>query len=185
MVLLARNVPVPEPEATDSPETESPEGTEDPDASEEPTPTPTPEPDPEPTEEPITYVHTVRITWSPGVCVVTADEQIGEVTSPPPSAASAQHPVTQRGAVQQLEKLSPAQLGLPGESMDLYEVIPMDATKMVNGEPCIWMHVYSDKNVPNSNEFMGSYLMTLDAEHLYRVDPITDEITELEYEYIP
>lgn len=76
MVLLARNVPVEAPEATDPPETESPEGEEsqDPDASAEPTPTPTPEPEPEPTEEPITYVHTVRITWSPGLCVVTADE---------------------------------------------------------------------------------------------------------------
>lgn len=42
MVLLARNVPVEAPEATDPPETESPEGEEsqDPDASAEPTPTP-------------------------------------------------------------------------------------------------------------------------------------------------
>lgn len=187
MVLLARNVPVEAPEATDPPETESPEGEEsqDPDASAEPTPTPTPEPEPEPTEEPITYVHTVRITWSPGLCVVTADEQVGKVTSPPSSSVSAQHPVTQRGAVQQLEKMTPAQLGLPGESMDIYEVIPMDATETVDGIPCIRMHVFNDDNAAQSNDFVGSYLLSIDAEHLYRVDPITDEITELEYEYVP
>lgn len=186
MVLMARNVPVEAPEATDPPETESPEGEEsqDPDASAEPTPTPTPAPDPEPTEEPITYVHTVRITWSPGMCVVTADEQVGKVTSPPPTANKPQHSVTQRGAVQQLEKMTPEALGLPGASMDLYEIIPMDATELVNDAPCIRMHVYSDHNAANSNDFMGSYLMSLDAEHLYRVDPITDEITELEYTYI-
>lgn len=186
MVLLARNVPVEEPEATDPPETEPAETqSQDPDASAEPTPTPTPEPEPEPTEEPVTYVHTVRITWSPGVCVVTADEQVGKVTSPPPSAVTAQHPVTQRGAVQQLEKLGPAALGLPGASMDMYEIIPMDATEMVNGAPCIRMHVFNDDNAAQSNDLVGSYLLSIDAEHLYRVDPLTDEIIELEYEYIP
>lgn len=181
MVLLARNVPVPAPEATDPPETESPEGTEDPDVSAEPTP----EPEPEPTEEPITYVHTVRITWSPGVCVVTADEQVGKVTSPPPAASTAKHPVTQRGAVQQLEKMNPADLGLPGDSMDLFEVIPMAATEEVNGVPCIRMHVYSDHNAAASNDFMECYLLSLDAEHLYHLNLETNEITELEYEYQP
>jgi len=190
MVLLARNVPQPEPEATASPEASAaPTGSLDPEASAEvsaePAPSPSPEPEPEPTEEPVTYVHTVRITWSPGMCVVTADEQVGKVTSPAPSTLPAKHPVTQRSAAKQLEKLQPADLGLPGDSMDLYEVVPMDATELVNDEPCIRLHVYNDHNAASSHNFMECYLMTLDAEHLYHLDLESGEITELEYEYIP
>lgn len=181
MVLLARNVPVvaAAPEATPTP---APEPTADADADEsaEPTPTPEPTPEPEPTPPPITYVHTVRISWAPGVCVVTADEQEGQVTSPPPATA-ASHAVTQRGAKQILKEMDPAQLELTGASMDEYEVMPVDGTEMVDDRPCIRLYVYSDNNQPNSNEIMGSYLMSIDGEHLYKVDPITDEIKELDY----
>ncbi len=187
MVLLARNAPQPEPEEaqpTESAEPAEPTDSEDPDTSAEPSPASEPEPDPEPTEEPVTYVHTVRISWTPGVCVVTADEQEGKVSAPAPDVIPAQHPVSQRGAVQILEGLDPALLGLPGDSMDGYEVIPMDVTENVNDVPCIRMHVYNDHNAINSNEFMGTYLLSIDGDHLYRVDPITDEITELEsYSY--
>ena len=132
-------------------------------------------------EEPVTYVHTVRITWSPGVCVVTADEQEGKVTSPPASSGPASHGVTQHSAKQILQEMEPAQLELVGESMDDYEVMPVDGTETVDGRPCIRLYVYSDNNQPNSNEFLGSYLMSIDGEHLYKVDPITDEIKELDY----
>lgn len=183
MVLLARNVPVvaAAPEATPTPEPEpEPTGDADPDESAEPTSTPEPTPEPEPTPPPITYVHTVRISWAPGVCVVTADEQEGQVTSPPPATA-ANHSVSQRGAKQILKEMDPAQLELTGASMDEYEVMPVDGTEMVDNRPCIRLYVYSDNNQPNSNEIMGSYLMSIDGEHLYKVDPITDEIKELDY----
>lgn len=181
MVLLARNVPVTaaESEPTPTPELE-PTSDADPDESAEPTPTPEPTPEPEPTPPPVTYVHTVRISWAPGVCVVTADEQEGQVTSPPPATA-ANHAVSQRGAKQILKEMDPAQLELTGASMDEYEVMPVDGTEMVDDRPCIRLYVYSDNNQPNSNEIMGSYLMSIDGEHLYKVDPITDEIKELDY----
>lgn len=183
MVLLARNVPAAaaEPESMPQPE-ESAEPTDDadPDGSAEPTSTPEPTPEPEPTPPPVTYVHTVRISWSPGICVVTADEQEGQVTSPPPTAA-ANHSVSQHGAKQILQEMDPAQLELTGASMDEYEVMPVDGAEMVDDRPCIRLYVYSDNNQPNSNEIMGSYLMSIDGEHLYKVDPITDEIKELDY----
>lgn len=188
MVLMARNLPKPEPTATPAPEpTPTPEGEEDSAAPEESV-TPSAEPSAEPTEpaEPVEeapdLVLTVRITWSPGQCVVTADEEEGRVTSPPPPAP-AQHPVTQRGAMQILEGMSPAELGLPGDSMEAYEIIPMDGTEMVNDLTAIRMHVYGSSS-SGANDFLGSYLMTIDGDHLYRVDPITDEIIEVEgYEY--
>ena len=188
MVLMARNLPKPEPTATPAPEpTPTPEGEDDSAAPEESV-TPSAEPSAEPTEpaepaeEAPDLVLTVRITWSPGQCVVTADEEEGRVTSPPPPAP-AQHPVTQRGAMQILEGMSPAELGLPGDSMEAYEIIPMDGTEMVNDLTAIRMHVYGSSS-SGANDFLGSYLMTIDGDHLYRVDPITDEIIEVEgYEY--
>lgn len=191
MVLMARNLPKPEPEAKPTPEptptpegeegSAAPEGLEAPEASASPSEAPAESA--QPVEEAPNLVLTVRITWSPGQCVVTADEEEGRVTSPPSAQTSAQHPVTQRGAARILENMAPAQLGLPGDSMDQYEVLPMGSTEMVDGRPCIRLHVYNDNNAPNSNEFLGSYLMSLDGDHLYRVDPVTDEITELDYEY--
>ncbi len=183
-VLFARNVPIEEPAATQAPESQAPEdpkeseeGSQPPDAEGSQAPAESKEPEPE--EEPITYVHTVRMTWSPGVCVVTADEKVGKVTSPPPTPPA--HSISMWEAEENLEAMLPEQLGLPGESMDIYEVIPMDGTEMVNGAACIRMYVYSNSNVQNGNEFMGSYLMSLDGQHLYRLDPVTDEIIELEY----
>ena len=192
MVLMARNLPKPEPETTPEPEPtpeEDEEGKESgaPEESAAPSEEPSPEPtaSAEPVEEPPDIVLTVRITWSPGKCVVTADEEEGRVTSPP-SSRPAQHPVTQRGAAQVLKRLDPAMLGLPGQSMEGYEVIPMDGTELVDGLTAIRMHVYSDDNASGTNDFMGCYLMTIDGDHLYRVDPNTDAIIEVEgYEYTP
>lgn len=188
MVLMARNLPKPEPAAAPSSEpTPTPEGEEDsaaPDESATPSEAPSAEPtEPaEPVEEAPDLVLTVRITWSPGQCVVTADEEEGRVTSPP-TAAPARHPVTQRSAMQILEGMSPAELGLPGDSMEAYEIIPMDGTELVDDMTAIRMHVYGSSS-SGANDFLGSYLMTIDGDHLYRVDPITDEIIEVEdYEY--
>lgn len=180
MVLFARNVPQPEPEKTDPPETESAEPSEspDPDESAEPAPTPTPEPEPEPTEEPVTYVITVRITWSPGQCVVTADEEVGKVTSPPVSSTVAKHPLTQRGAVDRLKSMDPAALGLNGTSMDQYEIIVMAGTEMMDGRACYRLHAYG---VSDNYQVMGSYLFSIDGEHLYRLDPVVGEAVELDY----
>lgn len=183
MVLLARNVPVAAPAATAAPE-ETPEPTEDPDGEEstEPEESVAPTPEPEPTPPPITYVHTVRITWAPGVCVVTADEQEGMVTAPAnDSPPVANHSVSQHGAKEILQEMSPAELGLPGESMDEYEILAMDGTVLVDDRACIRLYVYSDDNRPNSNEIMGSYLMSIDGEHLYKMDDVTSDIIELDY----
>lgn len=188
MVLMARNLPKPEPEATPSPEptsaSEGEEGSPSPEESAAPSESPSAEPteSAEPVEEVPDLVLTVRITWSPGQCVVTADEEEGRVTSPP-RPVPAQHPVTQRSAMQILKGMNPAELGLSGDSMDAYEVIPMDGTELVNDMAAIRMHVYGS-STSGANDFLGSYLMTIDGDHLYRVDPVTDEIIEVEgYEY--
>lgn len=170
-VIMARNLPLPEAEA--------PEATPEPDlgASENPDNTPEPTPTPEPEPDPVRMVLTVRISWSEGQCVVTADEEEGMVTSPPsvPNSES----VTMRGAQDRIAAMSPAELGLPGESMDEYEVISVDGVAMVDGIACIRVHVYTEETETQGSEFMGSYLMTINGQHLYRVNPVTDELETL------
>lgn len=174
-LIMARNLPLPE---TETPaESASPE--EDPDASEDPDNTPEPTPTPEPEPEPVRTMLTVRISWSEGKCVVTADEEEGMVTSPPPSSVPSSESVTMRGAQERLEAMSPEELGLPGESMDVYEVISMDGVAVVDGIACIRVHVYTEETAAQGSEFMGSYLMTIDGQHLYRLNPITDELETL------
>ena len=133
------------------------------------------------TEE-VNMVLTVKIDWSPGVCVVTADEAEGTVTSPPPpeNGMGGGQSIGLHEAQDRLENMEPAQLGLSGTSMDEYEVFPLDGVAMVDGQPCIRVNVYSSRNAQNSNEFMGSFLMSMNEGTLYRLDPVTGEVSEVE-----
>ena len=187
MVLLARNLPLPEPEVQESeaPAESEPVESGDPEQSEEPAQSENPEESAQPSqapevEEPVRMVLTVRITWSEGQCVVTADEEEGMVTSPPREPNSGgSGSLSVRGAQARLEAMTPAELGLSGESMEEYNVYPIDGVEMVDGVACITLYVYSDGGGQGGNEFMGSYLMSIDGAHLYQVNPVTDEIKVL------
>lgn len=171
-VLMARDIVVetPEPSPEPSPEAEeSPEGGE---ATEQPTPSPAPT---EPVEEVPTMVLTVKMEWSPGQCVVTADQAEGKVTSPPPSQTSGGGGMGQRAAQDYLKGLEPAQLGLEGSSMDDYEVMIIDGLVRVDAQPCTKLNVYDEDNV-----FVGCYLVALDGQHLYELDTLSGRVTELE-----
>ena len=165
------------PEPTDPPEDESgePEGSA-------PAETPAPTETPEPVEETPSYVITVRITWSEGKCVVVTSEEEGKITSPPPQSGPGSVPsIGIRGAQEQLMSMTPAELMLPGTSMSQYEVFPQDGTELVNGVTCHRLDVYNSSDGPNPYMFASSYLMTVDGQHLYKLDPITDKLQELEF----
>ncbi len=173
LVLMARPLPKPEPE---TPESAPPEESGEPESSDAPASAPPEEPS-APVEEAPDMVITVRIAWTPGQCVVTADEMLGKITAPPReenAGGSAQRPIGQQGAKDRIESMTPAELGLPGESMDQYVVFPLDGVEMVNDVACIRINIYNAAD--GSNEFMGGYLMSTDGLHLYRQDPSGDEI---------
>ena len=136
MVLMARNVPMEAPAAASAAPEESsqPEDAESPDPEAsgdvQETASPAPEESEAPADQPTPMVLSVRIEWAPGTCVVTANEEEGRVTSPPPSAGPSSHTVTQRGAKQILQEMEPAQLGLVGASMEEYEVMPVSYTHL-------------------------------------------------------
>lgn len=189
MVLLARNLPKPEPEggAETSP---APSGdpsadpsldpSADPSAGPEatdPGQSPAPSAPAEPVDEGPDMVLTVRITWSEGQCVVTADEAEGKVTSPETPLGPGGHSVGIRQAEAQLRSMTPAELGLEGTSMEGFEIFPQDALEMIGDMAYIKLNVYD--SVPPYG-FQGGYLMSVDGEHLYRVES-GGELVELDF----
>lgn len=132
-------------------------------------------------KETVPMVLTVKISWSQGVCVVTADEAEGKVTSPPRQTSGGTGGATMgmMQAQDYIESLPPSMLGLSGESMDAYQVMPLDGVVIVDGVACTRINVYDENNVQQSSEFMGSYLVSIDGAHLYRLNPHTDEIEKL------
>lgn len=170
-VLMARDIVVATPEPSAAP-VESEAGGED-DASAQPTQTPAPSQPP--AEETPGMVLAVKMEWSKGQCVVTADQEEGKVTSRPPSqqqGAAGGGGMGQRAAKEYLEGLEPAQLGLEGQSMDDYEVMVVDGIVLVSGEPCTKLNIYDEDYV-----FMGCYLVAQSGQELYQLDTVTGTIT--------
>lgn len=183
MVLLARNLPKPEPEGEETPvPTEEPKEGESaaPDSSAEPSQSPPPSSSVPPVDEAPDMVLTVRITWSnaEGQCVVTADEAEGKVTSPLSEQQSGGQSVGIRQAENQIRSMTPAELGLPGTSMADYEIFPQDVLETVDDTAYIRLNIY-ESVAPYT--FVGSYLMGVDGEHLYRLDADTGELVDLEF----
>ena len=179
MVLLARTLPKPEPEAEESsaPTEEPKEGeSEPPEDSAEPTATPEPTEPPEPVDEGPDLLITVRITWSEGQCVVTADEEEGVITSPPPEPPA--YSIGIREAESQIRSMTPAELGLSGASIEDYEIFSEDIVETVDDMAYIKLNLY-DAKPPYA--FAGSYLMAVDGKRLYRLDATTGELVELDF----
>ena len=179
IALIAKNLSAPGTEEPPTPTDPPEDGNGDPEGA-DPAPTESPEPE-EPVEKVPSYVIAVRITWSEGRCVVVIEEVEGEVTSPPPSRPGSTPSVGVRDAEAQLLSMTPEELGLPGTSMSQYEVIPENWTEMVNGITCIRLNVYYGSDSPTPNMIAGSYLMSVDGAHLYKKDPVTDELQELDF----
>lgn len=119
---------------------------------------------------------TVRVTWSEGTCVVAVDDAEGQVTEPPPPPSG----MTLVEAEDYLRSLAPEDLGLTGDTMEEYTIYTMSGAVKVDGNPCVRMNVYTNNNPQRTNELAGCYLMTGNGSKLYRLDPATNEVTELD-----
>ena len=114
--------------------------------------------------------------------MVVVGEEEGKITSPPPTSYPGSTPsISIRDAEEQLLSMTPAELGLPGTSMSQYEVFWQDGTELVNGVTCIRLNVYNSSDGPHPYLFASSYLMSVDGAHLYKLDPITNELSELDF----
>ncbi len=105
----------------------------------------------------------IDITWGKSNCLVTlymADEDTlaGSMTEPPLSYSMVKH---------MMATVKPEELGLPGESMLDYEVIPGPGLVAVNGQACMKVKVYGT-NKTNTNQIMGTYFISEKEHELYR-----------------
>ena len=125
-------------------------------------------------------VITVALSWAADACVVTVDEAEGKVTYPPKATGGGPMSTMTISEVEDyVNRLSPQVLGREGDSMERYNVYAQDGTVFVNNQPCIRVNVYDSDNPQQANAIAGSYLMTSDGLHLYRLDEQTKTVQEL------
>lgn len=117
---------------------------------------------------------TVRIDWSQGQCAITADTAQGTITEPEPPRS-----LTLDEAVDYINSLDPAVLGLDGSDMSRYNVYVMSGAVLVDQHPCMQIKIYDTDNPEQTNDLRGIYLLSGDAQHLYLLDRDTQSVTEL------
>lgn len=121
----------------------------------------------------------VRIDWTPTSCLITLDKIAGEdfVTSLQEAGTF----LSFSGAKAMMNTVTPAEIGLPGESMSEYSLKPGPGFVMVDGKACLTVYVYG-KNSVGTNSLMGTYFISSDCTTLYRqIGETSDEVEEIEF----
>lgn len=117
-------------------------------------------------------VQSLLLSWDAEKCSVTLDMPEGRVhdpkPEPPPAAVS-------RG-LSDLEELHPSVLGLPGESMEEYELVVQDGSVRIAGSVCVRVNIYD-----GDHRIVGSYFVSKDGK-LYRLEKDVNGVVELEWE---
>lgn len=121
----------------------------------------------------------VRIDWTPTSLLITLDKIAGEdfVTSLQEAGTF----LSFSGAKAMMSTVTPAEIGLPGASMDEYSLKPGPGFVMVDGKACLTIYVYG-KNSVGTNSLMGTYFISSDCTTLYRqIGETSDEVEEIKF----
>lgn len=121
----------------------------------------------------------VRIDWTPTSVLITLDKTDGQdfVTSLQEAGTF----LSFSGAKALMSTVTPAEIGLPGESMSEYSLKPGPGFVMVDGQACLTVYVYG-KNSVGTNSLMGTYFISSDCTTLYRqVGETSDEVEEIQF----
>ncbi len=87
---------------------------------------------------------------------------------------------TMTDSVDYIKSLSPGALGLEGDSMEEYEVIPQGGVVLVDGHQCTEVDVYAKDDKAGTNRFLGSFLLDRSSGQLYRLDQDSDTVTPVD-----
>ena len=118
-------------------------------------------------------VHSLLLSWEGANCSVILDMPEGRVHDPKPESAA---PAAPRRGLSDLEAIHPSKLGLPGESMEAYEMITQEGAVRIAGSVCMRVNIYGE-----GNQFAGSYFLSNDGK-LYKLDEAANAVVELEWE---
>ena len=115
----------------------------------------------------ITVIH---LEWSADRCVASISIEDAPVIEPPKSNANkGNHGLSHTGAIDYLKELSPSVLELEGDSMEAYNIYIMNGFTYVDGEACLRIKIYSTDSKVGTNVYMGTYFMSGNGEHIYRL----------------
>lgn len=111
----------------------------------------------------------LQISWNAEKCVITVGRIAGKIVVPRPEN-NYRPPLTIATAVDYFYSCHPSQFGLPGESMDVYQVLPLDGAVLVGTMPCLRINVYAIDERTGTNVIAGQYLLADNGMQLYRID---------------
>lgn len=114
----------------------------------------------------------IRLDWTETSCTVAVDQPGGSMQKEEASS------MTVAEAIDYVKSLSPAALGLEGNSMEPYNVYNIDGLVMVDGVPCMEFRVYS-RSEEGTNDVAGIYLISGDKSKIYRLDKAAGTIEAL------
>ena len=112
----------------------------------------------------------IRLDWSADQCVASISIEDAPIEEPKkPSTNKENIGLSHTGANDFLKELHPSVLQLEGESMEEYNIYIMTGFTYVNGEACLRIKIYSNNNPANTNVHVGTYFMSGNGEHIYRL----------------
>ena len=112
----------------------------------------------------------IRLDWSAGQCVASISIEDAPIEEPKKNPTNKNNiGLTHTGASDYLKELSPSVLGLEGDSMDAYNIYIMTGFTYVDGEACLRIHIYANDASTDTNVHVGTYFMSGNAEHIYRL----------------
>ena len=83
--------------------------------------------------------------------------------------------------IEKIQGMSPAQFGLEGDSMDGYEIYPVEGFVKVDGLDCRRFNIYVSRGSDGEHypDLEAIVLLSSDQKHVYRLDPESNAVTEL------
>lgn len=126
------------------------------------------------------HVFQLVIGWSQASAnlAVRVSSPEGKISYPKKETESnnIQEPSSVSMQMDQLRSMSPAHLGLPGDSMDNYTIFPVDGFVKVDGLDCRRFNVYENGN---AGSIAGVYLFSVDGQHVYVLDPSSNKVSTI------
>lgn len=111
---------------------------------------------------------------SSGLVAEGSSSGITQEESPEPQL----HMMTVDEAVDFFMNLDPSLLGLPGDSMDKYQVYPTEKAVPVDGLPYMKLIVYGEGSAGTNNP-EGTFLLSRDGARLYQLEE--DEVIPIDF----
>lgn len=114
----------------------------------------------------------LHLNWNPDQCTVSLTMVEGRIRGDARQMSSME-------AIAYMRSLSPSALGLPGESMQEYNIYTLDGGVFVNGEPCVRLNICYRDTKTETNDAAGFYYLSCMERRIYRHDLNTNQVTEI------